>query len=135
MIGSLKNTRSISLAKKANFHITKTSYLIPGKLVSRLEDRKKIAMYQLIDPGIHLEFLESDVPFSKTYKSIWLHVCLFRSSKRLSRHSNLTKRLFSNFLKDLFESTFQSWSFFIIFTHYMKMNYKIETLCKNIFKY
>ena len=74
MIGFLQNTSSISLAKKANFHITKTSHLIPSKLVSRLEDRKKIEMYQLF---------ESDVPFSKTYKSIWL--CLFRLSKLLSR--------------------------------------------------
>ena len=70
VIGCLRNTSSISLAKKANFHRTKTSDLIAGKLVSRLEDRKKIAMYQLIDPDIQLEFFESDVPFSKTYKSI-----------------------------------------------------------------
>ena len=29
-----------------------------------------MAMYQLIGSWIHLEFLESDVPFSKTYKSL-----------------------------------------------------------------
>jgi hypothetical protein len=34
-----------------------------------LISEKKLAIYQLIDPGIHLEFLESDITFSKTYKS------------------------------------------------------------------
>ena len=57
--------------------------LITGQPVSGLGKRKKISMYQHIDHRIHLEFLESDVPFSKTYKSIWL--CLFRLSKHLSR--------------------------------------------------
>ena len=57
--------------------------LITGQPVSGLGKRKKISMYQHIDHRIHLEFLESDVPFSKTYKSIWL--CLFSFAKLLYR--------------------------------------------------
>ena len=63
--------------------ISRKLKLVTLLLVNWLVDWKTEKMYQLIYPGIHLEFFESDVPFSKTYKSIWL--CLFRLSKLLSR--------------------------------------------------
>jgi hypothetical protein len=58
------------LDRKINFCKIKTSYHITGKLVSGLQDQNKIALYQVIEPGILLEIFESDVPFSKTYKSL-----------------------------------------------------------------
>jgi hypothetical protein len=69
VIGCLQNTSSISLAKKANFHKTKTSYLIAGKLVRRLEDRKKIAMYRLIALVYIWNFLNRIYPSPKHTKA------------------------------------------------------------------
>jgi hypothetical protein len=56
VIGSRQNDMRLSLDRKINFHKTKTIYLITGKLESGLQDQKKIAMYQLIDRGKHLNF-------------------------------------------------------------------------------
>ena len=44
-------------------------YRSTGKWIGKT---KNFSMYQLIDHIIHLEFLESDVPFSKAFEFVFL---------------------------------------------------------------
>ena len=51
------------------------------KKLNRILNMYQIIIFQLIGPWIHLEFLESDVPFSKTYKSLWMLLFYFAKLK------------------------------------------------------
>ena len=111
----LTTTRWCQVSKKNNaknflFKGYPLKHILKGKLWSFLQKPKftgalgdyrstgrwfgtmiSMAMYQLIGSWIHLEFLESDVPFSKTYKSLWM--LLFYFAKLKSRHKNTSPSL------------------------------------------